>query len=84
MDPRLELKVGALAVPRWWRACGAFEARSFLAFLMKIPGKLGGLGQKEDLEAGWLDGTKKLGAQLETREVIKERSSEILRIPFKN
>lgn len=40
------------------RACSAFEARSFLAFLMKIPVKLGGLGKKEDLESRWLEQKK--------------------------
>lgn len=48
------LKVGALAAPWWSRACGP-AVRGL--FGEKIPGKRGGLGQKEDLEAGGLDGT---------------------------
>lgn len=61
------LKVGALAVPRWLRACSASEAQSFSVFVMKISVKIGGPGQKEDLEARGLDGTKKVVAHQEKR-----------------
>lgn len=42
-----------------------------LGLFDKIAVKIGGLGQKEDLEARWLDGTVKMVAYQEIRGMIK-------------
>lgn len=69
------LKVGVLAVPRWWRDCGAFEAQSILGVFDENTWEerwSGPKGRHGSRMVGW--NKKKMVAQLEIREVIKVKS----------
>lgn len=52
-------------------------SRLCLAFVMKIPVKIGGPGGKEDLDARGLDGTKKGGSSRRDQRCDERISPEI-------